>query len=237
MDYRDVDVRNFTSSWTDGLAFCALLHRYRPDLLDYHKLNKRDAAGNAQLAFDLAEEHIGIPKLLTVEDVCGAAKPDERSVMTYIAQWFHSLSHLDKVETAGRRVEKFAETLQSAWSMQHDYEKRMNSLTKAIKAIKRTWTQSKFTGVYSDAKEQSVAFASYKNGMKRQWIREKLALESLLGNIQTKLKTYNLKSYTPPKGCTLTELETCWQDLLKDEAKRSQLINSKIREYVMSVRC
>lgn len=233
LDYADVDVRNFTSSWTDGLAFCALLHRYRPDLLDYAKLDKKDHKGNMELVFRLADEHIGISRLLEVEDVCDVAKPDERSVMTYIAQYFHAFSHLDKVETAGRRVEKFADTMHTAWTMQTDYEVRMRSLYDAIDMQLLTWQMASFTGAYDDAKQQSVAFAEFKNGLKREWIREKLALESLLGNVQTKLKTYGLKSYSPPKGFALSDLDAHWQQLLQAEAHRSKQINSRIRESVL----
>lgn len=233
MDYADVDIRNFTSSWTDGLGFCALLHRYRPDLLDYHKLDKKDHAGNMRLAFKLADEHIGISKLLEVEDLCDVARPDERSVMTYIAQYFHAFSHLDKVETAGRRVEKFADTMYSAWSMQSDFEVRMKKLLKSINSLLRAWQAATFSGDYEDAKEQSLAFSEFKSSMKRSWTREKMALESLLGNIQTKLKTYGLKSYIPTSGLLLADLDNLWQLLLKEEALRSRAINSKIRECVV----
>lgn len=230
MDYNDVDVRNFTSSWTDGLAFCALLHRYRPDLLDYHKLDKTDHRGNMKLVFDLAEEHIGISKLIEVEDVCDVSRPDERSLMTYVAQYFHAFSHLDKVETAGRRVEKFADTVHTAWVMQHDYEKRMRTLHASISELLADWKTAVFTGTYSDAKQQALAFSQFKNGIKREWIREKLAMESLLGNIQTKLRTYGLKGYNPPKELSLATFDQFWHDLLSAEGVRSQLINSKIRE-------
>lgn len=230
MEYTDVDVRNFTSSWTDGLAFCALLHRYRPDLLDYNKLDKQDHKNNMELAFRLADEHIAISRLLEVQDVCDVARPDERSVMTYIAQYFHAFSHLDKVEIAGRRVEKFAETMHSAWVMQNDFETRMRHIYQAIDTLLITWKMAAFSGTYDDAKEQSVAFSDFKNGVKREWIREKLALESLLGNIQTKLMTYGLKSYQPPKGFLLADLDALWRQLLQAEASRSKEINSRIRE-------
>src|SRR5271168_1431126 len=48
--------------------------------------------------------------------------------MTYVAQYFHAFSHLDKVETAGRRVERFAEVSLSVWEMRHSYEGRMRSV-------------------------------------------------------------------------------------------------------------
>ena len=111
-----------------GWPSCALLDIHRPDLIDFDQLDKNDHKGNTALAFKLASEEIGIPSLLDVEDVCDVPKPDERSLMTYIAYWFHAFSHLDRIETAGRRVEKFVEVMQSAWDMQHNYEKRMTEV-------------------------------------------------------------------------------------------------------------
>lgn len=55
------------SSWKDGLAFCALIHRHRPDLIDYAKLHKGDPLYNLNLAFDVAEKHLDIPRMLDPE--------------------------------------------------------------------------------------------------------------------------------------------------------------------------
>nr|5BVR_A Chain A, Alpha-actinin-like protein 1 [Schizosaccharomyces pombe 972h-] len=92
----EVDVQDFTRSWTNGLAFCALIHQHRPDLLDYNKLDKKNHRANMQLAFDIAQKSIGIPRLIEVEDVCDVDRPDERSIMTYVAEYFHAFSTLDK---------------------------------------------------------------------------------------------------------------------------------------------
>lgn len=74
--YDGVDVRDFSTSWNDGLAFCALLDIHRPDLIDYDTLDKSDHKGNMQMAFDIASKEIGIPDLLDVEDVADVQKPD-----------------------------------------------------------------------------------------------------------------------------------------------------------------
>ena len=54
-------------SWKDGLAFCALIHRHRPDLLDYSKLSKANPLANLNLAFDIAEKYLDIPRMLDAE--------------------------------------------------------------------------------------------------------------------------------------------------------------------------
>ncbi|KAF5590459.1 alpha-actinin [Fusarium pseudocircinatum] len=234
--YDEVEVRDFSASWNDGLAFCALLDIHRPDLIDYDALDKKDHRGNMQLAFDIAHKEIGIPKLLDVEDVCDVAKPDERSLMTYIAYWFHAFSQMEKVENAGRRVEKFVNNMQGAWEMQSAYERRMRALLQAIQEQIKVWKQATFEGTYADAKAQSNQFFEYKKGKKRQWVAEKSDLATLLGNIKTKLGTYRLRPYDPPAELSLDALERQWAELASNEMTRAQLINETIRDIKNALR-
>ncbi|KAG8677921.1 alpha-actinin, partial [Ceratobasidium sp. 395] len=125
--YQEVNVQDFGYSWSDGLALCALIHHHRPDLIDYASLDKSDRYTNTKLAFEVAERSLGIPQLLDVEDLCDAKPPDERSVMTYIASFFHAFSSMDQHETVSRRIEKFAELMHSVWLSRNDYERRMRA--------------------------------------------------------------------------------------------------------------
>lgn len=59
--YDGVKIDDMTNSFKDGLALCAIIHRYRPDLLDFHSLRPEDIAKNNQLAFDTLERELGIP--------------------------------------------------------------------------------------------------------------------------------------------------------------------------------
>ncbi|KAI6772340.1 hypothetical protein HG530_003298 [Fusarium avenaceum] len=234
--YDEVEVRDFSGSWNDGLAFCALLDIHRPDLIDYDALDKTDHRGNMQLAFDIAHKEIGIPKLLDVEDVCDVTKPEELSLMTYIAYWFHAFSQMEKVENAGRRVEKFVNNMQGAWEMQSAYERRMRALLQAIQERIELWKQSKFEGTYVDARAQLTQFFDYKKGKKREWVAEKSDLATLLGNIKTKLGTYRLRPYDPPTELSLDTLEKKWAELASNEMTRAQLINETIRDIKNALR-
>jgi Ca2+-binding EF-hand superfamily protein len=234
--YDEVEVRDFSSSWNDGLAFCALLDIHRPDLIDYDSLDKSDHRGNMQLAFDIASKEIGIPDLLDVEDVCDVAKPDERSLMTYIAYWFHAFSQMERVENAGRRVEKFVQNMQGAWQMQNDFEKRMRELLEAIAKQRKQWEEATFDGTYTDARNQAAEFTAWKRRSKRNWVAEKSDLVGLLGNIKTKLATYRLRPYHPPPELSLEALDTAWAGLMKAERDRSQIINETIRDIKNALR-
>ncbi|KAI4517766.1 hypothetical protein K523DRAFT_418455 [Schizophyllum commune Tattone D] len=234
--YKEVDVQDFTYSWQDGLALCALIHCHRPDLIDYDKLDKADRHGNTQRAFDVAAEHLNIPQLLEVEDLCDSVKPDERSVMTYIASFFHAFSSMDQAETVSRRVEKFAELMQSVWVSRNDYERRVRLLLEALSNVQKEWEASVFNGNYASAKQQSSDFLAYKQTRKREWVTEKQEVTTLFFNVQTKLKTYGLREYVPPPGLAPADVDMAWKELLGSEARRSRAINAEIRQIKETLR-
>ncbi|XP_067369213.1 EH domain-binding protein 1 isoform X2 [Channa argus] len=84
-NYRGVKITNFTTSWRNGLAFCALLHHFRPDLIDYKSLNPQDIKENNKKAYD-GFASLGISRLLEPSDMVLLAIPDKLTVMTYLYQ-------------------------------------------------------------------------------------------------------------------------------------------------------
>ncbi|CAH1959252.1 unnamed protein product [Acanthoscelides obtectus] len=83
-EYENVQLDNFSSSWADGLAFCALIHHFLPDAFDYHKLTPKDRRHNFELAFKVADEKADIFPLLDVDDMMATRKPDWKCVFTYV---------------------------------------------------------------------------------------------------------------------------------------------------------
>ncbi|XP_072834737.2 cytospin-B isoform X2 [Pogona vitticeps] len=83
--YPNIDITNFSSSWSDGLAFCALLHTYLPAHIPYHELNSQDKKRNLLLAFQAAES-VGIKPSLELSEIMYTDRPDWQSVMQYVGQ-------------------------------------------------------------------------------------------------------------------------------------------------------
>ncbi|KAL2093732.1 hypothetical protein ACEWY4_011044 [Coilia grayii] len=86
--YRGVAVTDLTTSWKSGMALCALIHRYRPDLIDFDSLDERDVAKNNQLAFDVAEREFGISPIMTGKEMSVVAEPDKLSMVMYLSPFY-----------------------------------------------------------------------------------------------------------------------------------------------------
>uniref|UniRef100_A0A2K5XMG3 Spectrin repeat containing nuclear envelope protein 2 n=1 Tax=Mandrillus leucophaeus TaxID=9568 RepID=A0A2K5XMG3_MANLE len=84
--YESVNVTDFKSSWRNGMAFLAIIHALRPDLIDMKSVKHRSNKDNLREAFRIAERELKIPRLLEPEDV-DVVDPDEKSIMTYVAQF------------------------------------------------------------------------------------------------------------------------------------------------------
>ncbi|XP_023086578.2 F-actin-monooxygenase MICAL3 isoform X1 [Piliocolobus tephrosceles] len=86
--YQHVNVTDLTTSWHSGLALCAIIHRFRPELINFDSLNEDDAVENNQLAFDVAEREFGIPPVTTGKEMASAQEPDELSMVMYLSKFY-----------------------------------------------------------------------------------------------------------------------------------------------------
>ncbi|XP_039456539.1 protein-methionine sulfoxide oxidase mical3b isoform X3 [Oreochromis aureus] len=89
--YHGVNVTDLTTSWRSGLALCALIHRHRPDLIDFDSLDKSSVEENTRLGFDVAEREFGISPLMTVEEMSSVEEPDSLSMVMYLSQFYQLL--------------------------------------------------------------------------------------------------------------------------------------------------
>ncbi|GAA5967518.1 hypothetical protein JCM3765_004693 [Sporobolomyces pararoseus] len=241
--YESVQIKDFTKSWTDGLAFCALIHRHRPDLLDYSSLPKTpsidNSISNLSLAFKIAQEALGIPKLLDVEDLVtiGGKQPDERSLMTYVAQFFHCFSSKAQQENEFKILSNFVENMSELMFSVHDYEKRFINLSNSISAHLETISAAlPTTHPYPTLQTLLNQFnTTYSLQTRPSWLKEKHFLIGLLFRIKEKLKTYSLRTYEPPEGMKLKDLTLKWNHLNssdRDWVNKIQKEIEKLRRQV-----
>lgn len=133
-DYDGVNVTDFKTSFADGLAFSALIHKFNDELLDYSKLQKVDAENNLENAFSIAEKGLGIPKLLDAADLLNG-NPDERSVILYVSLFFHAfvaneetLNQRAKTDQVLKKVTELESQLDMMMEEKEEVERKRRSL-------------------------------------------------------------------------------------------------------------
>merc|ERR1712062_481517 len=109
--YPGVDINDFTSSWRSGLAFCAIIARFRPDLIEFDSLDVSKSYENCKTAFRLAETELNIPALLEASDMVDMRLLDRRSIITYVSQFYHKFNKLAPTPTARRSLRRKSETM------------------------------------------------------------------------------------------------------------------------------
>lgn len=229
-DYRNVKVDNFNTSWQDGLAFCALIHKHRPDLIDFDSLDKANQKENLQLAFDVAEKHLDIPQLLDADDMVNY-RPEDKSVMTYVAYYWKRFAAGNKADLAGKKIAKIAQTKRELEQMQHDYETRATALDQWMDESQSKLEDPSFEHFGNSLAKtlpKAEAFKQFKDSDKPEKSKERVELELLLNNIRTRQKTEGLPVYRPPEHLETSALSSKWgkMGLMQDKydvALRSHL--------------
>ncbi|KAM4902565.1 alpha-actinin-2 isoform 9-T9 [Sylvia borin] len=227
--YRNVNIQNFHLSWKDGLGLCALIHRHRPDLIDYSKLNKDDPIGNINLAMEIAEKHLDIPKMLDAEDVVNTARPDERAIMTYVSCYYHAFAGAQKAETAANRICKVLAVNQENERLMEEYERLASEL---LEWIRRTipWLENRTPEKTMQAMQKKLEdFRDYRRKHKPPKVQEKCQLEINFNTLQTKLRISNRPAFMPSEGKMVSDIAGAWQRLEQAEKGYEEWLLNEIR--------
>ncbi|KAM4828845.1 alpha-actinin-2 isoform 2-T2 [Thomomys bottae] len=227
--YRNVNIQNFHTSWKDGLGLCALIHRHRPDLIDYSKLNKDDPIGNINLAMEIAEKHLDIPKMLDAEDLVSTARPDERAIMTYVSCYYHAFAGSQKAETAANRICKVLAVNQENERLMEEYERLASEL---LEWIRRTipWLENRTPEKTMQAMQKKLEdFRDYRRKHKPPKVQEKCQLEINFNTLQTKLRISNRPAFMPSEGKMVSDIAGAWQRLEQAEKGYEEWLLNEIR--------
>nr|XP_031537948.1 spectrin beta chain, non-erythrocytic 4 [Vicugna pacos] len=225
--YPEVNIQNFTTSWRDGLAFNALIHRHRPDLVDFNKLTKSNANYNLQRAFRTAEQHLGLARLLDPEDVNMEA-PDEKSIITYVVSFYHYFSKMKALAVEGKRIGKVLDQVLEVGKIIERYEELAAELLAWIHRTVGLISNQKFANSLSGVQQQLQAFTAYCTLEKPVKFQEKGNLEVLLFSIQSKLRACNRRLFVPREGCGIWDIDKAWGQLEKAEHEREAALRAEL---------
>ncbi|XP_023600318.1 alpha-actinin-2 [Myotis lucifugus] len=232
--YRNVNIQNFHTSWKDGLGLCALIHRHRPDLIDYPKLNNiapqstpPACVGNINLAMEIAEKHLDIPKMLDAEGVVNTPKPDERAIMTYVSCFYHAFAG------AEQRTEKLLETIDQ---LHLEFAKRAapfnNWMEGAMEDLQDMFIVHSIEEIQSliTAHEQFKATLPEADG-------ERQSIMAIQNEVEKVIQSYNIRisSSNPYSTVTMDELRNKWDKVkqlvpIRDQSLQEELARQHANE-------
>ncbi|XP_067609592.1 dystonin isoform X17 [Pseudorca crassidens] len=132
--YVGIQCENFTTCWRDGKLFNAIIHKYRPDLIDMNTVAVQSNLANLEHAFYVAEK-IGVIRLLDPEDV-DVSSPDEKSVITYVSSLYDAFP---KVPEGGEGIG--ANDVEVKWI---EYQNMVNYLVQWIRHHVTTMSERTF---------------------------------------------------------------------------------------------
>ncbi|XP_054999968.1 F-actin-monooxygenase MICAL2 isoform X3 [Sorex araneus] len=121
--YQNVRITDLTTSWRSGLALCAIIHRFRPELINFDSLREEDAVENNQLAFDVAEREFGIPPVTTGKEMASSQEPDKLSMVLYLSKFYELFrgTPLRPMDSWSKNYQENADPDAAKSSLTHNY--------------------------------------------------------------------------------------------------------------------
>uniref|UniRef100_A0A8D1QLN1 F-actin cross-linking protein n=1 Tax=Sus scrofa TaxID=9823 RepID=A0A8D1QLN1_PIG len=217
--YRNVNIQNFHTSPIQNYFKKLVLLFFMQD----------DPIGNINLAMEIAEKHLDIPKMLDAEDLVYTARPDERAIMTYVSCYYHAFAGAQKAETAANRICKVLAVNQENERLMEEYERLASEL---LEWIRRTipWLENRTPEKTMQAMQKKLEdFRDYRRKHKPPKVQEKCQLEINFNTLQTKLRISNRPAFMPSEGKMVSDIAGAWQRLEQAEKGYEEWLLNEIR--------
>ncbi|XP_034505673.1 microtubule-actin cross-linking factor 1 isoform X15 [Ailuropoda melanoleuca] len=213
--YTGIKCTNFSSCWSDGKMFNALIHRYRPDLVDMERVQIQSNRENLEQAFEVAER-LGVTRLLDAEDV-DVPSPDEKSVITYVSSIYDAFP---KVPEGGEGIS--ATEVDSRWQ---EYQSRVDSLIPWIKQHTILMSDKSFPQNPVELKALYNQYIHFKETEILAKEREKGRIEELYKLLEVWIEFGRIKL---PQGYHPNDVEEEWGKLIIEMLEREKSLRPAV---------
>ncbi|XP_058446279.1 spectrin beta chain, non-erythrocytic 5 isoform X3 [Malaya genurostris] len=225
--YQNVHITDFTNSWRSGLGFNALIHSHRPDLFDYNSLQPGRNIENLNHAFEVADRELGIPRLLDAEDI-DTTRPDEKSILTYVASYYHTFARMKNEQKGGKRIANIVNKLMDADKKKVQFENLITDLLSWIRTKTVELEKRNFPNSVEGIQRELLAFKEYRTVEKPPKYKERSEIEALYFHVNTLLKSLNQPHYTPQEGKMINDIEKAWRALENAEHNREVALREEL---------
>uniref|UniRef100_A0A6I8NFP0 Microtubule actin crosslinking factor 1 n=1 Tax=Ornithorhynchus anatinus TaxID=9258 RepID=A0A6I8NFP0_ORNAN len=213
--YTGIKCTNFSSCWSDGKMFNALIHRYRPDLVDMERVQIQSNRENLEQAFEVAER-LGVTRLLDAEDV-DVPSPDEKSVITYVSSIYDAFP---KVPEGGEGIS--ATEVDSRWQ---EYQNRVDSLISWIKQHTILMSDKSFPQNPVELKALYNQYIHFKETEIPAKEREKGRIEELYKLLEVWIEFGRIQL---PQGHHPNDVEEEWGKLILEMLEREKSLRPAV---------
>jgi len=231
--YENVKIDNFGSSFHDGLALCALIHKHRPKLIDWSSLKRENKAQNLQTAFNAAEAYFGLEKYLTPEDI---PKLDEPSMVVYVSEYYHGIAEQRKLDLAAARIHKVIKLTIENDNLRTEYNGKSKELKEHMTKVEKILEDRTIDNTMAGAKRKIEEFYDYKTKDKNVIIGMQLDLEGLYNTLAMKLSHNKRPEFQPGPGLTLKDIESAVAHLEAVEQERKVALHAELNRQVKLVK-
>ena len=227
--YDGVNVTNLTTSLHSGLALCALINKFRPQLIDYATLPKDDKLGNIKRAMDAAEKYFGLEQYITPEEFL---KLDECGMLVYVSEYFYGIAEQRKIDQAARRIQKVVKFTKTADAMRAEFADESTKFLERLKKVEAVLEDRTIDNTMAGAKRKLEEFYKYKTEDKNVILGYQLNLESLFNNLSMLLVQNNRPPFVPPAGLSLKDIEASMLHLEQVEQERKVALHAELNRQI-----
>ena len=209
--YEGVNVTNFTTSWSSGLAFCALINKFRPNLLNYDELDKSNHTANCEAAFAACNE-LGLTVYLDPEDLVDIT-PDEKSVVTQVAEFFHFFASESKVEQQAEKLKRTIAIQKEISELKSTYEQEAQEYIDEANKTAEQINNEDYEKIVQGIKDKLIEIINYSRHVRPNIVDLKSKALRTWSQLLTKCKSNSRPVPTPAEGLEPETLNTKLNEL------------------------
>ena len=190
--YSHFKIENLTVDWQDGIAFSAIVHRFRPNLVpNFFSLDPSEGIKNCEAIFKLSEEKLDIPRLFDPEDIVDVVKPDEKSILTYLSQFYLKFLSEEAIMNSKNNLSSLFKGINYSIEARNSYETQVKAFLEKKKIL-----LSK-SSVICEIMVKLTEELTKLEKLNSELVSDSVQLSLILSNVNEVNRTFGLKEYVP----------------------------------------
>eukprot|EP00457_Paulinella_chromatophora_P000620 gb/GEZN01000620.1/.p1 GENE.gb/GEZN01000620.1/~~gb/GEZN01000620.1/.p1 ORF type:complete len:1267 (+),score=297.19 gb/GEZN01000620.1/:91-3891(+) len=228
--YTELHIQDLTKSWRDGIALCAIVHKFRPKLMpQFSELKPQNDLENLRIAFEAANLYFGLEEYVSAGEI---EQMDEKCMTVYLADWYYGVAEARKVDLAARRIHKLIEFTTINDGIRAKYAEKGSKLKEQFASVFAMLGDTKIDNNMAGARARLSQFNQYKSMQKGTIYVLYYECENLYAELAPRLKKHNRPEFKAESGCAVPELKSQLTDMEKQEKQRNVELQAELSRQI-----